>query len=254
MRLQDKVAIITGAGSGLGRAAALLFAQEGAKIVAADIMEEQGAETVRQIEASGGDAIFVRVDVTKAADIENMVKAAVERHGRLNILFNNVGIPGAGGPLAVITEEQWNQLIAVNLTSVFLGAKHAVPAMVKSGGGSIINTSSVGGVKVTRYAGPYCTTKAAVIALTKAIAADYATKNIRANCLLPGSMETNFFAAMAQGDVKQQEAMRELLVKTIPIGRIGQPEEVARMALFLASDEASFVTGAAFSVDGGYLI
>lgn len=252
MRLKDKVAIITGAGSGLGRASAILFAKEGAKVVVAEIVREGGEETVRRVRETGGDATFVQVDVSKAADCEKMVKAAIEKYGKLDIMFNNAGFLGAVGPLARITEEQWNQVFAVNVTGVFLGTKYAIPEMLQRGGGAIVNTASVGGIIPTRFGAPYCTTKAAVIQLTKATALDYAGRNIRANCILPGVMETNFLNKM--GGPERIEQYKQIAIRSEPIGRFSQPEEVAQVALFLASDEASFVTGSAVAVDGGMLL
>ena len=253
MRLKDKVAIITGAGSGLGRASALLFAKEGARVVVAEIISEDGEETVKRVRDAGGDAVFCQTDVTKAADCEKMVKVAVEKYGKLDIMFNNAGALGASGPLARITEEQWNQVIALNVTSVFLGTRYAIPEMLQRGGGAIVNTASVGGIIPTRFGAPYCTAKAAVIQLTKATALDYAGRNIRANCILPGVMETNFLSKMG-GNPERIEQYRQIALRSEPIGRFAQPEEVANVALFLASDEASFVTGSAVAVDGGMLL
>ena len=253
MRLKDKVAIITGAGSGLGRASALLFAKEGARVVVAEIVPKEGEETVRRVREAGGDASFVQVDVTKAADCEKMVKVAIEKYGKLDIMFNNAGVLGAVGPIARITEEQWNQVFAVNLTGVFLGTKYAILEMLQRGGGAIVNTASVGGIIPTRFGAPYCTTKAAVIQLTKATALDYAGRNIRVNCILPGVMETNFLSNMGGGP-DRIEQYKQIAIRSEPIGRFSQPEEVAQVALFLASDEASFVTGSAVAVDGGMLL
>jgi len=253
MRLKDKVAIITGAGSGLGRASAILFAKEGARVVVAEIVSKDGEETVKRVRDAGGDAVFCQTDVTKAADCEKMVKVAVEKYGKLDIMFNNAGALGASGPLARITEEQWNQVIALNLNSVFLGTRYAIPEMLQRGGGAIVNTASVGGIIPTRFGSPYCTAKAAVIQLTKATALDYAGRNIRANCILPGVMETNFLSKMG-GNPERIEQYRQIALRSEPIGRFAQPEEVANVALFLASDEASFVTGSAVAVDGGMLL
>ncbi len=254
MRLRDKVAIITGAGSGLGRAAALLFTREGAKVVVAANREKDGEQTVKSIKDVGGDAIFVKVDVTKAADLQNAVKTAVAKYGRLDIMFNNAGTPGPGKLIAELTEEEWHRVISVNLTGVFLGTKYAIPEMLKGGGGVIINTSSVAALSPRRYAGVYGAVKAGVIQLTRTTALEYARKNIRANCILPGPIDTPFFTKVAGGDPDKIAAFKEKVLKEMPMGRFAQPEEIAQVALFLASDEASYVTGAAFAADGGQLL
>jgi NAD(P)-dependent dehydrogenase (short-subunit alcohol dehydrogenase family) len=254
MRLKGKVAIITGAGSGLGRAAALLFAREGAKVVVAANREKDGEQTVKLIREGGGDAILARVDVTKAIDVEKAVKAAVDKYGKLDIMFNNAGTPGPGKMIADITEEEWNQVISVNLTGVFIGTKYAIPEMLKTGGGVIINTSSVAAISPRRYAGAYAAAKAGVIQLTRITALEYARKNIRANCILPGPIDTPFFTKVAGGDPEKIAIFKEMVRNEVPMGRFAQPEEIARVALFLASDDASYITGAAFTADGGQLL
>ena len=253
MRLKGKVAIITGAGSGLGRAAALLFSREGAKVVVAANREKEGEKTVKSIIESGGEAIFVKVDVTKAADVEKAVKSAIEKYGKLDIMFNNAGTPGPGKLIADITEEEWNRVLSVNLTGVFLGTKYAIPEMLKRGG-VIINISSVAALSPRRYAGAYAAAKAAVIQLTKVTALEYARKNIRVNCILPGPIDTPFFTKVAGGDSEKIAAFKEKVRNEVPMGRFAQPEEIAQVALFLASDEASYITGAAFAADGGQLL
>ena len=254
MRLKDKVAIITGAGSGLGKAAAILFAREGAKVVVAAHREKDGEQTVKSIEKAGGDAILARVDVTKASDVEKVVKTAVDKYGRLDIMLNNAGTPGPGKLTADITEEEWSRVIAVNLTSVFLGTKYAIPEMLKGGGGVIINVSSVAGVSPRRYTGAYAAAKAAVIQLTRVTALEYARKNIRVNCILPGPIDTPFFTKVAGGDPEKIAIFKEMVRNEVPLGRFARPEEIARVALFLASDDASYITGAAFAADGGQLL
>jgi len=254
MRLKDKVAIITGAGSGLGRAAALLFAREGAKVLVAASKVEEGKQTVKSIKDNGGEAIFIKVDVTKAADVEKAVKSAIEQYGKLDIMFNNAGTPGPGKLIADLTEEEWNRVLAVNLTGVFLGTKYAIPEMLKGGGGVIINVSSVAALMPRRYAGSYAAAKAGVIQLTRVTALEYARKNIRVNCILPGPIDTPFFSKVAGGDPDKIAAFKEKVLKEVPMGRFAQPEEIARVALFLASDEASYITGAAFAADGGQLL
>ena len=254
MRLKDKVAIITGAGSGLGRAAALLFAREGAKVLVAANRDKDGEQTVKSIKDNGGDAIFTRVDVTRASDLEKAVKTAVDKYGKLDIMFNNAGMPGPGKLMADLTEDEWNRVLAVNLTGVFLGTKYAIPEMLKGGGGVIINISSVAALSPRRYTGAYAAAKAAVIQLTKVTALEYARKNIRVNCILPGPIDTPFFTKVADGDPEKIAAFKEKVRNDVPMGRFAQPVEIAQVALFLASDEASYITGAAFAADGGQLL
>jgi NAD(P)-dependent dehydrogenase (short-subunit alcohol dehydrogenase family) len=254
MRLKDKVAIITGAGSGLGRAAALLFAREGAKVVVAANRVKEGEQTVREIKEGGGDAVLVQVDVTRAADIENAVKTAIGKYGRLDIMFNNAGTPGTAKLIADLSEEEWNHIISVNLTGAFLGTKYAIPEMLKVGGGVIINVSSVAAIMPRRLGGAYAVAKAAVIQLTRATALEYARKNIRVNCILPGPIDTPFFDKIVGGDTARIAAFKEKVLREVPIGRFAMPEEIARVALFLASDDASYITGAAFAADGGQLL
>ena len=254
MRLNNKSAIVTGAGSGLGRAAALLFAREGAKVLVAANRDKDGEQTVKSIKDNSGDAIFTQVDVTRASDLEKAVKTAVDKYGKLNIMFNNAGTPGPGKLIADLTEEEWNRVLAVNLTGVFLGTKYAIPEMLKGGGGVIINVSSVAALMPRRYAGSYAAAKAGVIQLTRVTALEYARKNIRVNCILPGPIDTPFFSKVAGGDPDKIAAFKEKVLKEVPMGRFAQPEEIARVALFLASDEASYITGAAFAADGGQLL
>jgi NAD(P)-dependent dehydrogenase (short-subunit alcohol dehydrogenase family) len=254
MRLNGKVAIVTGAGSGLGRAAALLFAREGAKVVVAANREKDGEQTVKLIKEGGGDAILVQVDVTNSPDVEKAVKAAVHKYGKLDIMLNNAGTPGPGKLIADITEEEWNRVLSVNLTGVFIGTKCAIPEMLKSGGGVIINVSSVAGVLPRRYTGAYAAAKAGVIQLTRVTALEYARKNIRVNCILPGPIDTPFFSKVAGGDPDKIALFKEKVRSEVPFGRFAQPEEIAQVALFLASDEASYITGAALAVDGGQLL
>jgi len=254
MRLKDKVAIITGAGSGLGRAAALLFAREGAKVLVAANRDKDGEQTVKSIKDNSGDAIFTQVDVTRASDLEKAVKTAVDKYGKLNIMFNNAGTPGPGKLIADLTEDEWNRVLAVNLTGVFLGTKYAIPEMLKGGGGVIINVSSVAGVSPRRYAGAYAAAKAGVIQLTRTTALEYARKNIRVNCILPGPIDTPFFTKVAGGNPEKIAVFKEKVRNEVPLGRFAQPEEIARVALFLASDEASYITGAVFAADGGQLL
>ena len=246
-RLKDKVATITGGGSGIGRASCLLFAREGAKVVVADYVAEGGNETVRQISAAGGQAVFVQADVSKSADVQNMIGAAVRNYGCVDILFNNAGIEGPSAKLANLKEEDWDRVIAIDLTSVYLGMKYVIPEMIKQGGGVIISTASVAGLVGFQGSGAYAAAKAGVINLTRLAALEYADKNIRVNCICPGVIETPMVERVLGG------RPRERVVRSEPIGRLGRPEDIANAALFLASDESSFATGAPFIIDGGYV-
>ena len=246
-RLKDKVATITGGGSGIGRATCLLFAREGAKVVVADYIAEGGNETVRQISAAGGQAVFVQADVSKSADVQNMIGAAVRNYGRVDIFFNNAGIEGPSTKLANLKEEDWDRVIAIDLTSVYLGMKYVIPEMIKQGGGVILSTASVAGLVGFQGSGAYAAAKAGVINLTRLAALEYADKNIRVNCICPGVIETPMVERVLGG------RPRERVVRSEPIGRLGRPEDIANAALFLASDESSFATGAPFIIDGGYV-
>lgn len=244
-RVENKVAIVTGAGSGIGRATAQVLASEGASVVVSDVT---GAEqdAAREI---GGETLAVHADVSNAADVEAMVAAAVSRFGRLDILFNNAGIEGAQAPTADCTEETFDRVVAINLKGVFLGMKYAIPAMLRSGGGSIINAASVAGIVGFEGLPAYSASKGGVIQLTKVAALEYAARNIRVNATCPGLIWTPMVGRVI-GDNAAARAAFEALE---PIGRFGTPEEVAALVLFLASDESSFITGAALPVDGGLI-
>ncbi|MEM0356929.1 MAG: SDR family oxidoreductase [Candidatus Bathyarchaeia archaeon] len=250
MRLKNKIALITGAGSGIGQASATLFAKEGAKVAVVDLVKEAGEETVKMIKDSGGDAIFIQADVTKAGDVQKMIETTVNRYGRLDILFNNAGV-NIMAPITETSEELWDKIININLKGVFLGCKYAVPVMVKQQGGVIINTAStfawVGALNFSAY----CASKGGVLAFTRALALELAPYKIRVNCICPGTIETPLVRQIWEKSGKPEE-MRESRLKLHPIGRLGKPEDVANAALFLASDEASFITGTALFVDGGY--
>jgi len=243
-RLDNKVAVITGAGSGMGQAAAILFAKEGAKVVVADWIAESGEETVRMVKEAGGEAIFIKVDVSKAEDAQKMIKTTVDTYGKLDVLYNNAGIAGEAAFTAECTEENWEKVIAVNLKGVWLGMKYAIPEMLKIGGGSIINTASQAGERGMPGIPPYTASKGGVLALSRATAMEYAKKNIRVNCINPGCIAT----PMAFGF---SEELKKRFTAAVPQGRFGEPEEVANAALFLASDESSHITGHALVVDGG---
>lgn len=247
MRLADKVAVITGSGSGMGRASALLFAREGAKIVVADINEKAARETAELVKKDGGQAIFVRTDVSKASDVAAMVKAAVDEYGKLDIMYNNAGYPMVPIPAEEIDEELWDKIMAVNVKAIFLAFKHVAPVMKQQGGGVIINTASISGVRPRPGQSPYSTSKAAAIFLTKALAIEAAPHKIRVNCINPTATDTPMIPKLG---AITPEAVKGI-VGTIPIGRMAQPIDIAYAALFLASDEASMVTGIALDVDGG---
>ena len=248
MRLSDKVTLITGAGSGIGRESALLFAREGAQIVVCDVNEAAGKETVGMIEAAGGGATFVQADVSKSADVQAMIKAAETTYGRLNVLFNNAGIfhPQDGSVLET-EEEVWDLTMNVNLKGVFLGCKFGIPALLRAGGGSIINTASF--VAVMGAATPqiaYTASKGGVLSLTRELAIEFARQNIRVNALCPGPVETPLLAELLADPARRQRRLVH-----IPPGRFAKVQEIANAALFLASEESSFINGSTFLVDGG---
>jgi NAD(P)-dependent dehydrogenase (short-subunit alcohol dehydrogenase family) len=235
----------------MGRTFSILFASEGAKVVAADINEASGLETVKLIKDKGGDATFVKGDVSTSSGAEGIVKSCVDAYGRLDILVNNAGIQFMGTILET-SEEQWDKIISVNTKSMFLMAKYAVPAMRKSGGGVIINMGSDAGLIGNPKTAAYCASKGAVIALTKAMAVDHAPDGIRVNCMCPGAIDTPLHKqVMHDLSPEEADAWRSRVKVRYPLGRIGTPDEVANLALFLASDKSSFMTGAAVSIDGG---
>jgi len=248
MRLQDKVALITGGGSGIGRETALLFAREGAAVVVVDVNGASGEQTVRDVQAEGGRAAFVYADVSKAADCENMVRFAEATFGKLNVLFNNAGIMHSADDNAVTTDEAvWDLTMAINLKGVFFGCKYGIPALLRAGGGSIINTASF--VALLGAATPqiaYTASKGGVLAMTRELAVIHARQNIRVNSLCPGPLKTELLMNFLNTDEKKQRRLVH-----VPMGRFGEAREIAQAALFLASDESSYVTGADFVVDGG---
>jgi NAD(P)-dependent dehydrogenase (short-subunit alcohol dehydrogenase family) len=248
MRLADKVALITGGGSGIGKASCLLFAREGAKVVVVDLKNEAAEATAQEIVRAGGEAKAIAADVSKAKDAEAMVAFAEKSYGRLNIAFNNAGVfHPQDESVTTTTEEIWDFVIDVNLKGVFFGCKYAVPALLRAGGGSIINTASfvaVMGAAVPQIA--YTASKGGVLAMTREIAVEFARKNIRANSLCPGPVETPLLAELLADPARRQRRLVH-----IPAGRFARAEEMASAALFLASDESSFVNGTTFLVDGG---
>jgi len=250
VKLENKVAVITGGGSGMGKASALLFAAEGAKVAVVDLDERAAAETASEINAAGGQATAIRADVSKEADAEHMIAAAEERFGTPTIIFNNAGIEGESAYIAKMTEDAFDRVIAINLRGVFLGMKYVLPGMIKAGGGAIVNQASIAGMVAVRGGVAYCAAKAGVIAMTRVAALEYARYNIRVNCICPGGIETAMAKRIRKGAAPDPKAVSRISV----LNRMGQPEEIAKMALFLASDDASFATGAPFVVDGGWTI
>jgi len=245
-KLDGKVALITGAGSGIGRATAVLFAKEGAKVVVEDIVPSTGQETVKMIGDACGQAAFVEADVSKSADVQRMIKFTLDTYGRLDILFNNAGILGKLMFTAELSEESFDKIIAVDLKGVFLGCKYAIPVMIEQGGGVIINNASTGAIVAVPGQPAYCAAKAGVVQLTKVAALEYADKNIRVNSICPGLTATNIATVEPPGapTFNFQVAMM----------RMAAPEEIATVALFLASSDSSFVTGAAVVADGAWTL
>jgi len=245
--LEGKVALVTGGASGIGRATALAFAREGAKVVIADVAVEDGEETVRMIEESGGKAIFVETDVSQSDQVEALINKAVETYGRLDCVFNNAGIEGEQALTPDYTEENWDRVININLKGVWLGMKYEIPQMLKQGGGAIVNMSSVAGLVGFPSSPAYVASKHGILGLTKTAALEYATEGIRVNAVCPGVIRTPMVERATGGDpeVEAQFAAME------PVGRMGKPEEVAEAVVWLCSDAASFVTGHSMVVDGG---
>ena len=252
MKLEGKVALITGAGSGFGRATALLFAGEGAKIVVADLNPETGNQTVDLIKNEGNEAFFVQADVSQSADVEKMIVFAKDTYGKLDILYNNAGMPMANTPVEFVDEDVWDRILEVNAKSIFLGAKYAVPIMKEQGGGVIINTSSVSCVRPRPGLSVYTASKAAATYLTKSLAIELAPKNIRVNSISPVAADTPMLPGFVQERHRQNmDRVKEATLATIPLGRLTEVEDVAKAALYLASDDASMVTGVDLYVDGG---
>jgi NAD(P)-dependent dehydrogenase (short-subunit alcohol dehydrogenase family) len=248
-QFEGKVALVTGAASGIGRASALVFARGGAKTVVADVLVEGGEETVRIIKAAGGDALFVRTDVSKAAEVETLIQKTVETYGRLDYAHNNAGIEGAGAPTADCTEENWDLTLAINLKGVWLCMKYEIPQMLRQGGGAIVNTASVAGLVGIGGGPAYCASKGGVVQLTRVAALEYGKAGIRVNAVCPGVIRT----PMVDRIVADQPEVEAGLIAREPIGRMGKPEEIAEAVVWLCSDASSFITGAAMPVDGGWV-
>ena len=250
MRLDRKVAVITGAGSGIGRASAIMFAKEGAKVVVADINDAGGEETVTSIKSNGGEAVFIHTDVSKASDVEKLIEKAVQKFEKIDILFNVAGTPMSNIQIENLEEAAWDRIYAVNVKSVFLTMKYTIPIMRKSGGGAILNLASMGGVRPLKGTNCYASSKAAVIHLTKAVALEVTQDNIRVNYINPAAVDTPMLPQFRAEGVDLNEFYAGAKA-SMPLGRIARPEDVAYAALYLASDEASLLTGTGIDVNGG---
>ncbi|MBI3911179.1 MAG: SDR family oxidoreductase [Armatimonadetes bacterium] len=249
MRLKDRIALITGAGAGIGRASVMAFTREGAHVVAVDVNESTAAETVALARGSAGEAVVFRADVSRSAEVQAMIRFAVERYGGLDILFNNAGIV-QNGTVTETPEDEWEQTMAINLRSVFLGCKYAIPEMRRRGGGVIINTASVAGLVGVRNRASYSASKMGIVGLTRSIAIDYIQDNIRANAICPGTVDTpSLRQRIAQAE--DPEAARIAFLARQPMGRLGTPEEIAALAVYLAAEESAYMTGSATVIDGG---
>jgi len=245
---EGKVAIVTGGGSGFGQAMSELYARQGAQVIVADIAAENGEETVQKIIGCGGEAIFVKADVSKPEDNENLVKKAVEHFGKLSVAFNNAGIGGANAPIGEYPIEDWDKIIRINLSSVFYGMHYQIPQILKNGGGVIVNMSSILGQVGFAGSCGYVAAKHGVVGLTKNVALEYGQQGIRANAVGPGFVDTH----LTHGLTANKETY-DFLVEKHPMGRLGKVEEIVDLVLWLSSDRASFCNGAYYPVDGGYL-
>ena len=241
--------MITGAGSGIGRAAAILFAHKGAKVVVTDVSDQHGKETLAAIAKEGGEAIYIHADVSMPQSVEKLIKAVMDHYGRLDLAFNNAGIGGEISSIANMSVEGWNKIIAVNLSSVFYCMKYELAVMEKQGSGAIVNMSSILGMVGFAQSAGYVAAKHGVIGLTQNAALEYSARGIRVNAVGPAFINTPLLSAAGM----TEEIKRTMLAPLHPIGRLGQPEEVAELVLWLSSDRASFVTGSYYAVDGGYL-
>jgi NAD(P)-dependent dehydrogenase (short-subunit alcohol dehydrogenase family) len=249
-RLEGKVAVITGAASGMGRTTAARFAGEGASVLIADLNGSGGESAVRECKENGGNAVFQLTDVTSEAAIEAAIARAVEEYGKLDIIFNNAGLIGAMGTVEEVSTENWDRTLAILLRSVFFGIKHSIPEMRKAGGGSIISTASVAGLRAGAGPLPYSVAKAGVIHLTKCAAIELGAEHIRVNCICPGGINTPLVHKLIRGD---EQVTRQVFDNIQPIPRAGSGEDIAGMALYLASDDSQWVTGTAMVVDGGLM-
>ena len=244
--VEDKVALVTGGASGIGRASALLFAREGARVLVSDIDEAGGRETAQLIEKEGGEADFFAADVSREEQVSALIQRCVERFGRIDCAHNNAGITGAMGPLHAIALADWQRVLDTNLTSVFLCMKYEIPRMVEQGGGSIVNTASGAGLIATPFLSPYCASKHAILGISKTAAVENAQTGVRVNAVLPGSTDT----PMLQASIQIGPEIEKLIRSSTPSGRFGEPEEIAEAAVWLASDRSSYVSGHSMLVDG----
>jgi 3-oxoacyl-[acyl-carrier protein] reductase len=252
MRLQGKVAIITGAGSGMGRASAKRFAAEGAKVVVADI-SDAGSETAAEIKAAGGEAVFVKTDISKPEDCQRMVDAAVKNFGKLNILYNNAALPQKEKSFADVTNEEWDRIMNVNLRGPFIACKAAYPEFIKAGGGVYLATASLGAIMPRAMSVVYSPSKAGIVCLYKVLASELAKDNIRANVILPGPTASPMLKQFMSGDREKMsdEEIKNIVAKSMAFGRCVEPDDIANAAVFLASDEAAMISGETLLVDGG---
>ncbi len=248
--LDGRVALVTGGGSGIGRASSLAYARDGAKVVIVDVNVEGGEETVQSIKEAGGEAILVHADVSKAVEVQQMVDRTVEAYGRLDCAFNNAGVSGRSrGTMVNHSEDEWDRVIGINLKGVWLCMKAQIPQMLKQGGGAIVNNASVAGLVGIRRTSAYVAAKHGVVGLTKAAALEYAESGIRVNAVCPGYINT----PLVRSVFDQLEGMEEEVIARHPLGRLGEPHEIAEAVVWLSSDAASFVTGHTMTVDGGYV-
>ncbi|MBM3890230.1 MAG: glucose 1-dehydrogenase, partial [Verrucomicrobia bacterium] len=253
MRLKNKVAIITGAGRGIGFAAAQAFVREGAKVVVAEINEELGRGAEAKLRAAGGEATFVRTDCSNSADVQALMARTEKLYGGLHVLYNNASVflNKLDGPVTDLAEDTWAKVLATNLSSVFLCCKHGIPLMIRGGGGSVINTGSSASVMGIPGCDAYTATKGATVSLTRSMAVEYGPKGIRVNCICPAGIETEMVKASSLDNANFDAAY---FFKRAPLGRLGTPEEIANLAVFLASDESSYLNGAIIRADGGITV